>query len=180
MAVAIMETLQIFARKNRTIALTIHQPNSIITSMFHDFMLLAGGELVYFGEWEGAVPFFTAAGLHCPQFSNPTDFFLHSLQDQANVDALVEQQRRKGTGSGTTKSTAGADVEATGSTGAVSPVPETKDSAAIVSSSRPEVPFYYQSYVLCSRNLRNYWRNPIMLFAELAQYLFMGIFVGLM
>ena len=35
-------------------------------------------------------------------------------------------------------------------------------------------------YVLGARMLRMWWRNPLMLVSELSQYLFMGIFVGLM
>ena len=41
---------------------TIHQPNSDITDMFDDFMLLSDGSMVYGGTWRGAVPFFTAQG----------------------------------------------------------------------------------------------------------------------
>lgn len=36
-----------------------------------------------------------------------------------------------------------------------------------------------QVWVLSGRMLRMWWRNPAMLFAELTQYLFMGLFVGL-
>ena len=42
--------------------MTIHQPNSLITSLFDDFMLLGAGKLLYYGPWEQAVDFFSTAG----------------------------------------------------------------------------------------------------------------------
>lgn len=189
MAVAIMDTLQTLAKSNRTIVLTIHQPNSLITSKFDDFMLLAGGDLVYFGLWEGAVPFFAAGGLHCPQFSNPTDFFLHALQDQANVDTLVEQQRRKGSPAAFSSLCTDEESTFTGvdsnkkkknNITAVGGDDDTVVASGEVVATHPEVPGWYQTYVLTERNFRNYLRNPVMLFSETAQYLFMGLFTGLM
>lgn len=192
MAVSIMDTLQTLANANRTIVLTIHQPNSLITSKFDDFMLLAGGELVYFGHWEGAVPFFASGGLHCPQFSNPTDFFLHALQDQVNVDTLVEQQRRKGSPTELTSFNIDEETNYAGEE-AFSDVANNKKrkkkkaltagrdiNDSDVVATHPEVPGWYQAYVLTERNFRNYLRNPVMLFSETAQYLFMGLFTGLM
>jgi hypothetical protein len=41
---------------------TIHQPNSDITEKFDDFMLLSGGNVIYFGKWERAVGYFAAHG----------------------------------------------------------------------------------------------------------------------
>ena len=179
MAVGLVGTLKNLAvRMQKTIVLTIHQPNSLITSKFDDFMLLAGGELVYFGAWEGAVPFFDAAGLRCPQFTNPTDFFLNCLQDQSNVDALVETQRRKGLG---TSPQGTDDVEAVAVANKdASPASLGADAGKEIKATHPEVPGWYQTYVLSQRSFRNYIRNPVMLFSETAQYAFMGIFVGLM
>ncbi|KAH7619174.1 hypothetical protein Ndes2526B_g06126 [Nannochloris sp. 'desiccata'] len=208
MAVSLVGTLKnLAARMQKTIVLTIHQPNSLITSKFDDFMLLAGGELVYFGEWEGAVPFFDAAGLQCPQFTNPTDFFLNCLQEQSNVDTLVEQQRRNGASStllqgghqdeeaavaaknGGVSSSAAAAAAAAAKNGGVSSSAAAAAAAAATSgidagkevqATYPEVPGWYQTCVLTQRSYRNYIRNPAMLFSETAQYVFMGLFVGLM
>ena len=42
---------------------TLHQPNSLMTSKFDDFMLLGAGRVVYGGPWENAVDFFADCGL---------------------------------------------------------------------------------------------------------------------
>ena len=46
---------------------TIHQPNSLITSKFDDFLLLHAGSTVYFGPWQGVVDYFAGHGCPCPQ-----------------------------------------------------------------------------------------------------------------
>ena len=48
-AVTIMRTLQRIASAGRTVALTVHQPNSDITDMFNDFIMMAKGRIVYAG-----------------------------------------------------------------------------------------------------------------------------------
>ena len=47
--VTIMQTLAALASQKRTIMLTIHQPNSDITELFDDFILMARGHIVYAG-----------------------------------------------------------------------------------------------------------------------------------
>lgn len=47
MAVSLTDTLVRLARQNRTVVLTIHQPNSMITSKFDEFLLLHAGRTVF-------------------------------------------------------------------------------------------------------------------------------------
>ena len=168
-AVHLVELLGKMCAKGRTVALTIHQPNSLITSQFVDFLLLADGKLAYGGPWEDAVAFFNRAGLKCPQFMNPSDYFIHVVDD--HLDALVDQQEAS--------KKLSVDVE----------VP-TVDSSRSMATGEGEVdkplkdapvePAWYQIYVLMVRNLRTYVRNPVYLISETSQYAFMGLFVGLM
>lgn len=48
-AVAIITTLKNIAAQGRTIAFTIHQPNSDITELFDHFILMAKGKILYGG-----------------------------------------------------------------------------------------------------------------------------------
>ena len=48
-AVQIIRTLNKIAEAGRTVALTIHQPNSDITELFDDFILMAKGRIMYAG-----------------------------------------------------------------------------------------------------------------------------------
>ena len=168
-AVHLVELLGKMCAKGRTVALTIHQPNSLITSQFVDFLLLADGKLAYGGPWEDAVAFFNRAGLKCPQFMNPSDYFIHVVDD--HLDALVDQQEAS--------KKLSVDVE----------VPTVDSSRSMATGEgemdkplkdAPVEPAWYQIYVLMVRNLRTYVRNPVYLISETSQYAFMGLFVGLM
>jgi energy-coupling factor transporter ATP-binding protein EcfA2 len=48
-ALALVRALRDVATSGRTVALTIHQPNSDISELFDDFMLLAKGRVMYAG-----------------------------------------------------------------------------------------------------------------------------------
>ncbi|KAG2497029.1 hypothetical protein HYH03_005032 [Edaphochlamys debaryana] len=78
-AMGVVAALSRLARKGRTVICTLHQPNSDITEVFDDLMLLAGGRVVYGGPWAGAVGFFARAGFSCPSFKNPADYFLQVM-----------------------------------------------------------------------------------------------------
>ena len=171
MAVSLVENLVEMCRNNRTVVLTIHQPNSLITSKFDDFMLLADGKVVYFGAWEDAVSFFSEVGLHCPQFMNPTDFFIHALNDKSKIDVLADHQK--------VKDAAKIDIEL-GEKDVQKLTESEKEDDGKDESERPQVPMWYQAKILAGRHIRSYLRNPAMLVSETAQYLFMGLFVGLM
>ena len=168
-AVHLVELLGEMCSKGRTVALTIHQPNSLITAQFVDFMLLADGKLAYGGPWADAVDFFMRAGLKCPQYMNPSDYFIHVVDE--NIDALVEQQEAS------KKLSMDVEVPSIGDDTAQAKLATTEEKAF---KDEPVEPVWYQIYVLAVRNLRTYVRNPVYLISETSQYAFMGLFVGLM
>eukprot|EP00798_Chlamydomonas_sp_ICE-L_P005383 gene5383-5604_t len=86
-ALSIVDALKQLAKKNRTVVCTIHQPNSDITSMFDDYLLLAGGRVVFGGKWLDAVPFFSAQGYETPMYRTPPPYssVLSGTQSQTRV-----------------------------------------------------------------------------------------------
>lgn len=94
-AVSIMRTLKSIAKKGRTVVLTIHQPNSDITEQFDHFILMAKGRVVYGGAWKDAVQAFAEQGFQCPQFKNPTDYFMKVASDVENIPKLAEAQQHR-------------------------------------------------------------------------------------
>ena len=174
-AVKLVELLGEMCSKGRTVALTIHQPNSLITAQFVDFMLLADGMVAYGGPWEDAVDFFMRAGLHCPKFMNPSDYFIHVVDE--NLDALVEQQEAS------KKLSLDVEVPAIAEDGVGEASEGARQDAVVeedAGKEEPVEPVWYQIHVLAVRNLRTYVRNPVYLISETSQYGFMGLFVGLM
>ena len=103
--------------KGLTVMCTIHQPNSNITAMFDDLLLLAKGRVVYQGTkpvllsyymdiiqyynniisilipckgpFEGAVGHFAACGFTCPLYSNPVDFYIKVIADENLAETLI-------------------------------------------------------------------------------------------
>eukprot|EP00656_Telonema_subtile_P038498 TRINITY_DN4343_c0_g1_i6.p1 TRINITY_DN4343_c0_g1~~TRINITY_DN4343_c0_g1_i6.p1 ORF type:complete len:577 (-),score=115.34 TRINITY_DN4343_c0_g1_i6:120-1850(-) len=67
--------------RSRTIITTIHQPTSHAFALFDQLLLLSEGRGVYLGPAADAVEHFAKFGpdLRCPQYMNPSDFFLHVL-----------------------------------------------------------------------------------------------------
>lgn len=198
MAADMMAALVRLARAGRTVCVTIHQPNSLITSRFDDYMLLEGGRVCYFGAWEGAVGVFAAAGHPCPPLMNPTDHFLNVLRDPEVADDVAAAyaaqscppgDAKGGVAIGWRAGTKG-DVEeaveqaahgsgADSRTGATRVALGVEASGAEGSGTGPAPRWHAQVHVLAVRMMRNWWRNPMMLVAEIVQYVFMALFVGL-
>jgi ABC-type multidrug transport system ATPase subunit len=54
------------ASRNKTVAMTIHQPSSEIFHLFDDFIFIVAGRLVYQGLASKSVDYFTSLGFRCP------------------------------------------------------------------------------------------------------------------
>jgi ABC-type multidrug transport system ATPase subunit len=72
----IVSTLWDLARGGRTIVMTIHQPSSRLYYMFHKVLLLAEGNVVYFGKGSEAIEYFSNIGYSPAMAMNPSDFLL--------------------------------------------------------------------------------------------------------
>eukprot|EP01006_Ploeotia_vitrea_P014488 TRINITY_DN39265_c0_g1_i1.p1 TRINITY_DN39265_c0_g1~~TRINITY_DN39265_c0_g1_i1.p1 ORF type:complete len:677 (-),score=33.09 TRINITY_DN39265_c0_g1_i1:156-1883(-) len=79
-AESVVTSLRHLAENGRTVIATIHQPSSEIFAMFDQVLVLARGQVVYFGNSSNVVPYLSSVGYECPQYSNPADFFLHVLR----------------------------------------------------------------------------------------------------
>ena len=95
--VSILRELATQGDRRRTIITTIHQPTSHAYAAFDQLLLLSDGRGVYLGPAAAAVDHFAtlAVDLQCPQYVNPSDFFLHVLGASAfrpSRDALCEVQ----------------------------------------------------------------------------------------
>jgi len=75
-AFSVITHLKAMAMAGHAIACTIHQPSSEVWSLFDKFLLLSGGETIYFGEASETVDYFTRLGFACPATYNPADFVL--------------------------------------------------------------------------------------------------------
>ncbi|VDP10884.1 unnamed protein product [Soboliphyme baturini] len=88
MAESVVNVLYRLASKGKTILCTIHQPPSMVYSMFNYVYFLAEGRLAYSGPTANAITFFSSIGYACPTDFNPADYFMHVLA----VDPSKESQ----------------------------------------------------------------------------------------
>ncbi|KAI3675839.1 hypothetical protein L1987_85435 [Smallanthus sonchifolius] len=72
--------------EGRTIIASIHQPSTEVFMIFHNLCLLSSGKTVYFGKRSSADQFFTLNGFPCPNFQNPSDHFLRTINKDFDED----------------------------------------------------------------------------------------------
>jgi ABC-type multidrug transport system ATPase subunit/ABC-type multidrug transport system permease subunit len=182
-SLVIMELLNSLAKSGRTIICTIHQPRSSIFELFDQLLLLSQGNVVYFGPANQAVPYFAAVSLHCPQFTNPADFFIDMvienerirdglIQTQEDAPNLVEYYLKSSEYRITTERIRETEKE-------MSHV--SMDLQARVASAYPSefaTPLWRQFLLIAERSIRNIRRNPIVTYLQLFNNFFMALLVG--
>ncbi|KAM8858684.1 ATP-binding cassette sub-family G member 5 isoform 2-T3 [Spinachia spinachia] len=64
------------ARRNRIVIVTIHQPRSELFRVFSRIAIMSRGELVFCGQPQEMVDFFSQCGYECPEYCNPFDIYV--------------------------------------------------------------------------------------------------------
>jgi ABC-type multidrug transport system ATPase subunit len=181
----VMATLKDLARKkNIYVIATIHQPNSNITALFDDLMVMSGGRCVYFGSFEDAVPRFADSGFICPLYCNPTDFFIGVVSVSANADLLSKAHDEWITTHMDLRKTE--FIRQTSEQSVSSELAEHEPKgffSRCVATLRSYVGVYptsrfTQIRILSLRVLRQWLRDPGMLESEAIQYIFIALFIG--
>lgn len=80
------------AKQGRTVISTIHQPSSSAFGLFDSFLLLMEGRTIYQGKARDAIDYFAKIGYHCPEYSNPADYFIKTFSVNSK-DNAIEQER---------------------------------------------------------------------------------------
>ncbi|TPX49030.1 hypothetical protein SeMB42_g02127 [Synchytrium endobioticum] len=82
-AFVVMDLLRTLAvKERRTIIVSIHQPRKEILDMFDRVLIMARGEVLFFGKVDEACGYFAHMGYAVPVLTNPADHFL----DMATFD----------------------------------------------------------------------------------------------
>ncbi len=149
-----METLKRLAvNKKRTIVVSIHAPRSSIYQLFDTLMILAAGELIYFGPAKESVSHFASLGYECPKNFNPADYLIDVVT--MNSDTVVRNLADK-----FRESSIARDVASTIST--------IQTSAPTVHLGREfsqeyASSFWKQIWVVSQRVVKNNLRNPFLM-----------------
>ncbi|RXN28304.1 ATP-binding cassette sub-family G member 5 [Labeo rohita] len=76
------------ARRDRIVIVTIHQPRSELFRIFNRIAIMSRGELVFCGQPDEMVNFFSSSGYECPEYCNPFDFYV----DLTSVDTRSSER----------------------------------------------------------------------------------------
>ncbi|ROK15690.1 ATP-binding cassette sub-family G member 5 [Anabarilius grahami] len=76
------------ARRDRIVIVTIHQPRSELFRIFNRIAIMSRGELVFCGQPEEMVDFFSSCGYECPEYCNPFDIYV----DLTSVDTRCSER----------------------------------------------------------------------------------------
>ncbi|KAL4641191.1 ATP-binding cassette sub-family G member 5 [Arapaima gigas] len=76
------------AKRDRIVIVTIHQPRSELFKVFSRIAIMSLGELVFCGEPDEMVDFFSNCGYECPEYCNPFDIYV----DLTSVDTRCNER----------------------------------------------------------------------------------------
>ena len=174
-AEAVTDTLRELAEAGRTVIMTIHQPSSVMFRSFSNLLLLANGRVVYSGDAQASVEYFNALGYVCPEYTNPTDYFMKllrigkageekgSLRQIGDGDKLVSEMADKWAASEHNKTPV--------FDGADSVQDEARYGGYAVGIPR-------QFTELAKRTVRNISRNKMLFHSRVVSSILLGIIVG--
>ena len=77
-------------KEGKTIIATIHQPSSQLFYIFDKLLLLANGQLAYFGKSTHVVPFFEEGlGYSISPHFNPADFMMEKVKQKDEIPKII-------------------------------------------------------------------------------------------
>ena len=85
-AYSLISNLKDLTTTGRTVVSTIHQPSSEILLLFDDLILLNHGKIVYQGEINNLINYFSNIGYKCPEYTNPSDYIFMNILNPVIVD----------------------------------------------------------------------------------------------
>ena len=99
-AYSLMINSKYLTNTGRTVISTIHQPSSDILRLFDDIIILNKGKIIYLGEVNNLVNYFSSIGYKCPEYTNPSDYiFMNILNpitfnfDNNNLKSVEEKDK---------------------------------------------------------------------------------------
>ena len=95
-ALDVMSVVKKLTDNGRSVICTIHQPSTEIFNMFDRLLLLVLGEVVYEGQRDEAVKYFSNFGYELPKGMNPSDYLMDIVgEDMEDGERLVPGEVRE-------------------------------------------------------------------------------------
>jgi hypothetical protein len=186
-ALSLVNLLKRLASDGCTIVTTLHQPRSSIWNLFDQVVFMKDGQIVFGGSPSNAIGFFADNGWKCPTYTNPADYLLDVISEQHSEEHEREEiaeephARPKKVSRMAKRFQKRAQKQLGGALSSTEEEAARLSIAASASAIGQQSPgALTQFLVLFVRAWRNNVRHEMILGAQLAQYIFLAIFVGLM
>ncbi|KAG9404069.1 hypothetical protein AC1031_005609 [Aphanomyces cochlioides] len=165
MAESVVQQMQKLAQDGRTILTTIHQPSSELFALFDMLYLLSNGRTVYYGKAADSVAYFASIGYQCPNYMNPTDYFMKQI-----IQLDPEATKRVG---------AMVDLWLAKEASQTPPKLENASEAELAQFKESRLGYFGQFAVLYKRNITRLVRDHMAFKARFFQSIFISVIVGL-
>ncbi|XP_030050473.1 ATP-binding cassette sub-family G member 5 [Microcaecilia unicolor] len=171
----IVTLLSELARKGRIVIISIHQPRSELFKVFDKIAIMSCGELIFCGNPQEMIGFFTNCGYPCPEHSNPFDFYV----DVTSVDTRSKEREMETYSRVHTIASAYRNSEYFLRTlEDIERAKHRKDLPAIPFKNQDPPSVISKLFVLLRRTVRNLSRNRTGIIMRLFQNLIFGIFLA--
>ncbi|KAK0145057.1 ATP-binding cassette sub-family G member 2 [Merluccius polli] len=169
--------IALLRRNGKTVIFSIHQPRYSIFEQFDQLTLMHKGEVVYTGEADKALEYFSLLGYQIKPFNNPADFFLDIINGE--VESTLELPATDGDNPLVLRYRQSPQwQQAFEEVGQVC-----RNFEGGLQTKAEEVDyvtsFPYQMRILCHRAVQNLLRMPQTSYAQLALTIFFALLVGL-
>lgn len=182
-ALSLCETLKSLAASGScTVVTTIHQPQSKIFSLFDELVILNKGHVVYKGPRAEVLDYYEAAGLPCPQYTNPADHILDAItlvpginQETIvhNIEQLTLQYKKKYGEEDDDEGTDDEKGKEDTTTGINKALIDWKPSKM-----HDRAPWIDQFRVLLKRSVKDTMRNRKMWLSQIIQTIIIAVLIG--
>nr|XP_006638853.1 PREDICTED: ATP-binding cassette sub-family G member 5 isoform X1 [Lepisosteus oculatus]XP_015218807.1 PREDICTED: ATP-binding cassette sub-family G member 5 isoform X1 [Lepisosteus oculatus] len=171
----IVVLLSELARRDRIVIVTIHQPRSELFRVFSRIAIMSCGELVFCGEPEEMVQFFSSCGYDCPEYCNPFDLYvdLTSVDTRSKEREVATYNRMHVITSAYQSSEVYQRM-----LGRIEESCQVHDKTPIPFKSKESPSSFFKLWVLLRRTVKNLSRDRIGILMRLSQNLIYGLFVA--
>ena len=91
-AYSLVKSLKNITSTGRTVVATIHQPSSDLLRLFDDLIILNHGKIIFQGEVNNLVNYFSDIGYKCPEYTNPSDFLFMNILNPFDLQNLYDEK----------------------------------------------------------------------------------------
>ncbi|CAF4061728.1 unnamed protein product [Rotaria sordida] len=167
----VMQCLSDLSKEGRTIIFSIHQPSYSIFKLFDTITLLCQGEMYYHGQTKDLLDYFSRQSFTCESHDNPADFVINILIDAGQKVGALEKLKLAYENSSMSENI----IELKRKQLAIDHFTRSTGQK----SGKPVQPLWKEIYYVSERTLKNTFRNPVLLLAQLGVAITIGFLIGL-